>query len=406
MHGSNRPLTEADIVTAIDAWVAPFQHVDFNKLPPGERPVWHLKTTNTVPGEAYLAEIRYAQSLGYRVVSTLKLVEGERLTDAAQQPAMVARIAAHASALCDHTACPDVLSIDNEPDIPPHSMGWPDYSLTLDSIAEGLIAAKAAHGMNIALPCIGLYGDWEHFGGPIVASLGVDMLEFDVWLFHTYKHPPSFQVVYELEQTARNKTGHSTLEVMATETAIDFVKEGESPSGQPWVQDERGGLYFAAQVAASVLSGIEPCHFLLINVNTGILYQSRRTHRQDVAEWMGVSLFADGFVLDAERSTVTLDTFSLVTSNGEIDRTLTGRYLPLDAVSSAKRAMLMAHPDLTIAELEADPAIATEGAAVAAQFASSAIPALPAGATLLHELSHTDSGGAISWLTIYEQPGD
>ncbi len=354
MHGSNRLLDVFEIEGGVDLWLESFAQADFTLLPYGERPVWHLKTQSTVPSDAYIAEIKYVVARGYRVISTMKLLESERLTDPTQKTELLQRIDLHIDTLCNADACPDVFSVDNEPDIDPSpEQGsfalWNAYSLTLDTIAEGLIAAKEEHGVKIALPAIGLFGHWQEFGSQAVALMGERMQEFSIWLYHVYDHPPSFQASYNLSQIAKVRTANNNIEVVASETATDFVKAGEGPENKPWVQGELGAIYFAAQIASSVMSGIKPCHFLLINVNSGIISRPdlEPTLRQQVSSWIGQTLFAPGFVLNPQRSSIALDSFHIVTSNGQNDRLLEGRYIPRFISRSVGRALLMNHFDLS-----------------------------------------------------------
>ncbi len=411
MHGSNRSLEVFEIEGGVDMWLESFSQADFTLLPYGERPVWHLKTQSTVPSDAYIAEIKYVVDRGYRVISTMKLLEGERLTAPVQRTELLQRIDLHIDTLCNAGACPDVFSVDNEPDIDPSpEQGsldlWNAYSLTLDTIAEGLIAAKREHGVEIALPAIGLFGHWQEFGSQAVALMGERMQEFSIWLFHVYDHPPGFQSNYNLSQIARLKTGNPTIEVVASETAVGFVKAGESPEDKPWIQGKLGAVYFAAQIASSVMSGIKPCHFLLINVNSGIIRRPDLdpTLRQQVSSWIGQTLFAPGFFLDPQRSSITLDSFHIVTSNGQKDRLLEGRYIPRFISRSVGRALLMKHFSLSRTEIESLAGIEDEAREIEMSFAVQPIPDRPPQATLLHQMSYQNDVGDISWFIIEETP--
>ncbi len=406
IHGSDREYGVQEIQGGVDLWMAAFQHAEFTDLPYEDRPVWHLKTHHMVPTEAYMAEIRYVKALGFRVISSLMLYDEERLTDPAQRPIMLQTIEDHIAALCDADACPDVFSVDNEPDIPaPQSVAfWESYEPTLDVIVEGLIAAKQTHGVQIALPCIGLFGQWELFGSHALAMVGDRISEFDVWLWHVYEHAPGLQVVYDLQQIARDKTGNPNIEVVAAETAINFIGSGGDPEGKPWVQNEHGAVYFAAQVASSLVTGIKPCHFLLINTNTGIVRrpEAEQTLRSEVVRWLAETLFAPGFMINNGQSTVTLDGFRIVTSDGTHDRTLVGRFLPRVLQQSVRRALSMNHPNLTREEIEGLTDIEAEAAAVEENFETRPIPARGDGITVLHEMSHEDDDGRISWFVIEE----
>ena len=163
-------------------------------------------------------------------------------------------------------------------------------------------------------------------------------------------------------------------------------------------------MYFAAQIASSLLTGIKPCHFLLVNVDTGIIKRpdQEQTLRQQVSGWFGDSLFAPGFIFDVERSALTHDSFKIVTSNGERDRLLIGRYLPRLTDRAVRRALQMSHPELTPAEIENLPGIENEMNALLASFEGSEIPPPTPGATVLHELSHQGEDGQISWFVIEE----
>ncbi len=409
MHGSNRLLEVYEIEGAIDQWVTPFRHADFTKLPYRERPVWHLKTTATTPPDAYIAEIKYVSSLGFRVVATMMLLESERLTAPSQRAELLQRIDVHIDMLCNAGACPDVYSVDNEPDINPAPENgslelWNGYALTLDTIAEGLIAAKAEHGVAIALPAIGLFGHWEEFGSQAVEQMGQRMNEFDMWLYHVYDHPPSFQALYDLERIAREKTANPNIEVVASETGVGFVKTNEDPESKPWVLGELGAIYFTAQIASSLMSGIEPCHFLLVNVNTGIIKRPvvEPSLRQQVAGWLGETLFAPGFVLDKQRSSLNLDTFHIVTSDGTHDRVLRGRYLPRLTSRAVRRALQMKHWQLTREEIENLNGIEDEARELQLSFAGGEVPPHSPDATVLHEMTHLGEDNQNSWFVIEE----